>query len=866
MKKIFNLALVAALAIGVVSCSKDSVDDGLGYDAENNSDKLTFVLPANTGGITYATVADADEMVLDLTKTSIYMFGASDELEAVITDIQVGSSAGKTTATIAKNKAWEGKKNFIFVGNNTRASQLPKTVPTSPAMALSDFQEILTDAHSAAAPLATPLMLTSALKEVTDIKTAPAVIAGDVSLYRNVARFDIDNNVSVGNVEIKKVYVNDAKLDGYVFGYQNATIGGTTIGDLEFAVAAPVSTLVVDNSGVDDVYNDLQQEEHLFYIYPTEVKADNSATTLQLVGSVNGVDKIFSLRKYDVDGVTPVDLTIEPNKRYIISAIDALTQTFTLVVADWEEGESIVGKPDATGGTFGMAGLSAGSVGTFNGFATIKVPTAGGVVKFAMKASSKAGTSFVVSNGGSGAMVDVSTAIEGNVTETPGAVVYARPYYESNYEVVVPAFNANETSVTKITVTDKADDTKTMDVYIYHEAEDGSLIPISEVTFPDAVFRALVETTLGMTGEVNRNQMEGVTNLSRGANETLSNMVIYSVEGIQYFTKLTRLFLPNNNLAQIDLSKNSELIYLNLRNAPRLEELDLSNNNLIETMYLGTMPKLHSLNVTGMTNLQDFTAQDLLIKTFEIPSNGVMFRLALNYCLELIAVNNLSGQTALKECSLVWNTQLPEVDASGCTTLESLYVDRNESMVSLDVSGCSALLLLRLSMCFNVSSIDVSGCSALTHFELHNSNEIQSLDLSDCSALVRLMVNLCTNLSSITLPSVMPDIKELHIAGSLINVFDPSKYPSITVLAWNCPNTSIDLSQNVNLEKLSLNKSALTSLDISKNDKIENLYIPDCPNLENVYVWDTFDTEHPENHFTVRCELDNSPKLKFVHK
>ncbi|NDV64247.1 hypothetical protein [Bacteroides sp. 224] len=827
MKKILNFALVAAmLSAGATSCSNEEFEEG-NFSSSDNTNKLTFVLPATNAGITYA-IANDNEMALELNNTSIYMFDASNNLEAIITSIQPGTSGGKTTATIVKDENWDGNKKFVFVGNTTRGSSLPAAVPTTP-LSLTDFQNILTDAHSDADHIATPLMLTSTTKDVNDVKNAPAVITGDVSLYRNVARFDIDNNVSVGNVEIKKVFVNDANLNGYVFGYQKGSIGGTTVGDLEFDVAASV---LEDSS--DPTSDKVQKEPSLFYIYPTEVKVDNSKTTLQLVGTVNGVDKIFSLRKVDNSG-NPVDLTIEANKRYIISAVDDLTMTFTLVVADWDEGDSLKGEENPNGGAFGIA--TASGAGSFNGINAVKVPTAGGTVLLTVKATSAQGTDFVVADGGTGApMVDVSAAFAGKVTQAAGGVVYSRPYYASEYTIEVPAFNANETSITKISIADKADITKTIDFYIYHEAEDGSVIPVHEATFPDAAFRNYVENTLGLSGNVTQAQFDAKTVVN------VNSLAVKSLAGVEYFRKVEELRFRYTEVAEIDVTGFELLKTLDARDC-KVSSIDISKNAKLEVI------------VTALSPVKEFI--------YDASVNLALKTIGLDGCL------------------------LETLEIKDLPVLDVLVVRSSDNMKSLKVTNCPLLRHIDMTKNFNTRDFIFSGIPNLKMFQATDAG-LTSLDFSGYSDFEYISVARC-NLTDFKINSSWASLTDLHLNDIYFTTLDVSGYPKLERLAIvDTKISSLDLSQNPAFLRLDARNTPISSLDFSNNPLLEGLNVggtsistldlshcdntwvqmnlSNCPNLTTVYVWPGFNLTDPASNFSETYAANNTPGLSLQKK
>ena len=80
---------------------------------------------------------------------------------------------------------------------------------------------------------------------------------------------------------------------------------------------------------------------------------------------------------------------------------------------------------------------------------------------------------------------------------------------------------------------------------------------------------------------------------------------------------------------------------------------------------------------------------------------------------------------------------------------------------------------------------------------------------------------------TIVLPETLTKLKELTIRKSEIATIDVSKFTTLEALTINsCKNfASIDVTQNTNLTELKLIGDKLKSVDVSKNTKIETLFV-----------------------------------------
>ena len=69
------------------------------------------------------------------------------------------------------------------------------------------------------------------------------------------------------------------------------------------------------------------------------------------------------------------------------------------------------------------------------------------------------------------------------------------------------------------------------------------------------------------------------------------------------------------------------------------------------------------------------------------------------------------------------------------------------------------------------------------------------------------------------------------------------------------------VSKNTALAKLDCNNTQLTSLDISKNMKLEYLNVSKNSDLNKIYVWQDFDIDNPDNTLS-DYEIDDHMKFE----
>ena len=258
------------------------------------------------------------------------------------------------------------------------------------------------------------------------------------------------------------------------------------------------------------------------------------------------------------------------------------------------------------------------------------------------------------------------------------------------------------------------------------------------------------------------------------------------------------------------------------------------------------------------------------------------------YYLNIVenSISDLTGIEAFINLDTleITNTQVTNLDVSGCAALSKLYCDGNQ-LISLDVSGCTALKDLRCC-CNYLTSLDISNNTLLNCLECHvnqlssldvsnntallflecGSNWLSSLDVSACTALTELH---CVN-NDLTVLDVSSntDLYFLNCASNQLASLDVTSNTALeNLLCANNQLSTLDVSNNTVLEGLLCGGNQLTSLDISNNTALSELSLSNMPTLHKVCVWvvpfppvgvNVYTTDSPNVYFTTNC-ADNIP-------
>ncbi|MCI1869033.1 hypothetical protein [Bifidobacterium crudilactis] len=129
-------------------------------------------------------------------------------------------------------------------------------------------------------------------------------------------------------------------------------------------------------------------------------------------------------------------------------------------------------------------------------------------------------------------------------------------------------------------------------------------VAVNESNFPDAVFRGYVSEHFDTDANGSLSADEISNAQSVHVSEYLDDShKFHSVQGIEYFTELTNLFIPGAYVSELDVSHNPQLVEVNVYNN-ELTGLDLSANTHVTTLNVSGNPLVAlklGASVSGLT-------------------------------------------------------------------------------------------------------------------------------------------------------------------------------------------------------------------------------------------------------------------------
>lgn len=235
-------------------------------------------------------------------------------------------------------------------------------------------------------------------------------------------------------------------------------------------------------------------------------------------------------------------------------------------------------------------------------------------------------------------------------------------------------------------------------------------IAIDETNFPDSVFRQqLFENyKFAKDGILTDEEIRSTTEL------IFRYDFIENMKGIEYFTALEKLWCNDNELTELDLSRNTKLKYLDC-SCNHLTMLNISNNVLLDTVYCEDN-KLAELDVSNNTALIYLDCYSNNLTKLDVTKNISLVQLDFDY------------------------NQLTSIDLSKNPWLEELYCAGNQ-LTKLDFS---ANLELEMIQCYNNKISGQNMDDMITSLPLNDTPTYFDLMVIDYSGSVENEGNVCT--------------------------------------------------------------------------------------------------------------------------
>ena len=323
-------------------------------------------------------------------------------------------------------------------------------------------------------------------------------------------------------------------------------------------------------------------------------------------------------------------------------------------------------------------------------------------------------------------------------------------------------------------------------------------------------------TSIPYTQNLSDSQLGSIKNVNCSGINKSDNAQVKSAKGVEKLTALTDLDVRYNKLTTLDVSNNTNLIFLRVY-WNSLTKLDVSKNTKLTELDV-KWNRLTALDVSNNTNLTELSAVGNQLTKLDVSKNTKLTELSAgSNQLTTLEVSNNANLTKLNVCT----NQLTTLDVGKNTALTGLYIENNK-LITLDVSKNTNLKILYAGE-NQLTTLGVSKNTKLTELDVHN-NKLTTLDVSNNTNLTELYVynNQLTTLDV----SKNTNLKILYAGENQLTTLGVSNNTNLTEL-WVYDNqlTTLDVSKNTNLKILSAGSNQLTTLDVSKNAVLTELNV-----------------------------------------
>ncbi len=289
-------------------------------------------------------------------------------------------------------------------------------------------------------------------------------------------------------------------------------------------------------------------------------------------------------------------------------------------------------------------------------------------------------------------------------------------------------------------------------------------VAINQTNFPDATFRSVIANTYDYNGNgyIDPDEVKMTMNIS------CEGMGISSVKGIEFFTDIQGLWVKDNNISSLDVSKNVHLHGIWCSGNP-ISSIDLSHNPELEWIYCYDC-KLTALDVTHNPDMSFIECNTNPIKKLDLSKTKKLEHLTCGTC------------------------ELSSLDVSNCPNLAHLDAFSNK-LTSLDVTKNKKLKRLDIWDNPGLGSIDISKNKGLQYYNCAN-NGATSVDVSHNPELTKLICSYNRKIKTLDV-SNNPKLAYLDCAVNDISSLDLSNNPRLVFLqAFTNPFTTINIGNN----------------------------------------------------------------------
>lgn len=404
----------------------------------------------------------------------------------------------------------------------------------------------------------------------------------------------------------------------------------------------------------------------------------------------------------------------------------------------------------------------------------------------------------------------------------------------------------------------------------YYEIQDGTgegeptgntgLAAVISKVYPD-----LVTKNTDGTYTINQDKAATVVELALSDQGTIE-----SLDGIENFPNLERLFCDNVGLKTLDISKNQKLKQVEV-NKNLLTSLNFSSNPALEIIKCSQQQNrmLTSLDVNGNTNLRVLECQENALTSLDLTDNTKLEEIdcGVNKLSNLNVANNLELRKLFLACN-----NLTSLDISMLLNLTDLHCTENH-ISDLDITKNEKLGWLN---CGNQQPDGTEITVRMTEaqkelwdenwskIEYWNSRYVNVVVVEADSNLITIQN---TELSTALQAVLGAENVKLENGYAVMTKEFVESVETIEIPSGQYTITSLSGIENfINLKRLECARTGLTECNLSKNTKLESVAVWDnsLSSLDLSNQASLFDINCAQNETLQTLKINANVRLKYL--
>lgn len=338
-------------------------------------------------------------------------------------------------------------------------------------------------------------------------------------------------------------------------------------------------------------------------------------------------------------------------------------------------------------------------------------------------------------------------------------------------------------------------------------------VQAQNVNIPDATFKAsLVANTAintNLDGEIQTTEAEAYTGTIGGG------LGINNLTGVEAFINATGFDCEFNSVSVIDLTHNTKLTNIRISDC-QVTSLDLSLNSLLDNFYCYNCP-LATINVPANTIFTFFLCQNTLITSLDVSHNitFAFFNCGLNSKLANLNIKN-GHNTQLTNFYALGNPLLTCIQVDDPAYMDANWGTKKDAIASYN-ANCSGIASI-------VNIPDANFKAALVANTAINTNSDGEIQETEAAATLAIDVS-GLSITDLTGIEAFTNITDLACTDNSLTTLNLSANTKLVNLYCSFNNIAeiIGLNNAINLKRLECYVNKIETLDVSLNTALTYL-------------------------------------------